>query len=109
MDDRQEYRNSLTINFERGTVYRNSGPFPKTEETKATVELGLATHAKGRTIVHRKRLENALSGFYQWEAFHRALSGRELTEATRPEEIVAGLKIIAAMTRAERSGMTERV
>ncbi|MCE0499008.1 MAG: Gfo/Idh/MocA family oxidoreductase [Methylacidiphilales bacterium] len=109
VDDFQHYRNSLTINFERGTVYRNAGPFPNTPETWEAVELEMVTHRKGKPVVRRKKMANALSGTYQWEVFYRALRGAKLSNATTPEEIVAGLRIVSAMARAEKSGYTEKV
>jgi predicted dehydrogenase len=109
VDDLQFYRNSLTLNFERGTVYRNVGPFPHIPGDGASVELELVTRRKGKSLVRRSKMENALSGAYQWDAFYRAIRGISLPSAVSPQEIVAGLRTVTAMARAESSGKTEKV
>jgi predicted dehydrogenase len=109
IDDFQPYRNSLTLNFERGTVYRNVGPFPRIPGTEHTAKLSLVTHHNGKPLVERKKIEQDISGSYQWEVFHRALCGATFDRVTSPEEIVAGLKLVSAMGRAERSEKTEKV
>jgi predicted dehydrogenase len=109
VDDLQCYRSSLTLNFERGTVYRNVGPFPSTPDSAYSARMELATHDKGKPIILRKNTRRGLSGDYQWEVFHRALCGTILPHSTTSAEIVIGIKIIAAMARAENSGRTERV
>ncbi len=109
VDDLQYYRNSLTINFERGTVYRNVGPFPRVPGSEVAAALEMATHRKGKPLVRRKSLTKGLSGSYQWDTFHRALHGANLPDAVSPAEIATGLRIIAAMARAEKSGETEKV
>jgi hypothetical protein len=53
-----------------------------------------------------------LSGAYQWRSLHRAITGEKLEaipHATTPDQIVNGLEVIAAMSRAESSGRTEAV
>ncbi len=62
---------------------------------------------KGKSV-ERVRLEGR-SGEYQWEVFHRAVRGERLEGKVTPEEIVAGLRIIKTMRRAEVSGKTEAV
>lgn len=109
VDDLQHYRNSLVLNFERGTVYRNAGPFPYVPGNEQDAQLALVTRRGKRAVVRRRTVKWGLSGLYQWGAFHRAIRGEKLADATTPEEIVAGLRVIAAMARAQRSGKTERV
>jgi predicted dehydrogenase len=112
VDDFNHYRNSLTLNFERGTVYRNVGPFPHVPGSDGAwdlAKLSLVTHRKGKPVVRQKTMANGLSGSYQWEVFHRAILGAKLPDAITPEEIVGGIKTISAMARAEKSGTTERV
>lgn len=104
--DGDHYRNSLCLNCERGTIYRNWGA----ERGEAGAELSLVMQRDGkRTIVARAAMETA-SGSYDWEAFHRACHHLpSVGPATRPEEIVEGLRVIAAMAEAERTGATARV
>lgn len=106
VNDGQYYANSLTMNYENGTIYRNVGQIPfgggKTLLTLVT--------RKGEEPAETHTAEyTAGSGLYQWEALHRAIEGASLHEETNPEQIVAGLRVIAAMTRAEKSGQTELV
>jgi len=106
IDDLQYYRNTLTLNFERGTVYRNPGPSPCDWKS---LDLVMVTNRQGKPLVRHKKIATPPSGSYQWDVFHRAIRGARLPDATTPEEIVAGLKIIATMARAEKSGKTEKV
>ena len=107
--DGQAWRNSLTLNFEGGTVYRNVGPLPLVPGTEHAAVMELITRRKGKPVVRRKSQPAGLSGLYQWEAFYQALRGKALSHPVRPEEIVAGIKIVSAMGRAEKSGKREKV
>jgi predicted dehydrogenase len=49
------------------------------------------------------------SGTYNWEAFARAVRGERLEDEVDPEEVVASLRVIAAMARSQESGLPERV
>ena len=109
IDDAQPYRNSLTLNFERGTIYRNIGPSPHLPGAEDDADLALITLRHGKPAVRRKLKPNGLSGIYQWEAFHRSIRGQKLGKTVTPQEIVAGIKVVVAMARAEKSGMTEKV
>ncbi len=95
VDDGDYYRDSLTLNFENGTIYRNAGP------QRCGDELSLVMAQNGdRTIVAHAEV-SARSGNYQWENFARAVRGEKLKNATTPAEVVAGLQIIQAMARAD--------
>jgi hypothetical protein len=69
----------------------------------------LLTATRHRREVVTEELElPEISGSYQWEAFHSAITG--LRQVPGPiDDIVHGIDIIAAMARAERSGKTEPV
>ncbi|MEK0316160.1 Gfo/Idh/MocA family protein [Cohnella sp. 56] len=110
IDDGQAYKYALTVQYERGTVYRNIGPKPFDESgAGAGSAMTLVTQdADGRMYVEEAALPGAV-GQYQWEAFYRAIRGERLEGAVAPEEIAAGLSIINAMSRAEQSGRTEAV
>lgn len=98
--DGDHYRNSLTLNFENGTVYRNCGP-------KNAPELSLVVSSQGRRQLVEQVQLHETSGHYQWEVFARAVRGERIPEETTGEHIVAGIQVIQAMVRAEQSGMTE--
>ncbi len=109
IDDTQSYRNSLTLNFERGTIYRNVGPFPRLPGTEDDAAMTLITQRNGKPLVRRKIKADGLSGIYQWKAFHQAILGAKLGRTATPQEIVAGIKVVTAMARSEKSGQTEKV
>lgn len=103
--DRQDYRNTLTLNFERGTVYRNPPPSP----TGGPVELLLVRGTGERAPVVERVQVTGHSGLYDWEAFHRAVRGETLAGAVTPEQVALGIRVIQAMARAEQSGRAETV
>ncbi|MBI2194193.1 MAG: Gfo/Idh/MocA family oxidoreductase [Planctomycetes bacterium] len=97
------YRNSLILNHESGTIYRNCGP-GRRMKPGWPVELSLVRREGGsRCRVAECEVEGA-SGEYQWEAFFRAVRGEKLPQEITPEEIVAGVRIIRALMEAERAG-----
>jgi len=110
INDGQFYRNSLTLNFENGTIFRNVGPLnPETAHHKATMQLVTGTGFSVQHPVADTAGLDDVSGDYQWEAFVKAIRGEPLHDQVTPEQIVAGLRIIGAMARAEKSGATETV
>jgi len=97
VDDGDQYRNGLTLNFESGTIYRSVGPArPGRNSELALVMKG----ERGREIVAQAEVLSG-SGAYQWEAFARAVRGETLESAVTPEEVANGLQIIAAMAQAD--------
>ena len=108
VDDGQPYGSSLTLNYERGTIYRNVGPFER-PPSRDDVRLELcARPAQGERVLAQAEVTGG-SGTYNWEAFARAVRGERLDDEVDPEEAVASLRVIAAMARSEQSGLPERV
>jgi predicted dehydrogenase len=111
VDDGQFYRNTLTLNFERGTIYRNHPPAIQTPANFNKCDLMLVTRKQKQSIVLKKKsLE--LSGGYQWQAFHHAVLSRDHSKVARVPssgQIIESLKVIQAMSRSENSGRTEDV
>ncbi len=104
--DGQEYSNSLTLNYENGTIYRNVGRLPfGGGETKLSL---VARNGEAEAVIHTAAYSTG-SGGYDWNAFSRAIRGEALAGEVTPEQIAAGIKVIAAMGRAEKSGQTEFV
>jgi len=109
VEDGDIYQNSMILNFERGTVYRNVGPTRRGSGRGVTeLSLVMGTNETGRSIAAEHSCEHG-SGAYSWEDFHRAVAQGPGHEDLRPEEIVAGLRIIEAMREASRSGGTSVV
>jgi predicted dehydrogenase len=98
--DGDYYRNSLVLNFEHGTVYRNAGPV-RTEPLTEQSELSLLIRKDGRRHLAAQAAVPA-SGEYRWDLFHRAIRGESIPDLLPVKSVVAGLKIIRAMSDAER-------
>lgn len=108
VDDGDAYRNSLVLNFERGTVYRNVGPNRAENAGNSTSELSLVIAENGRRTI-AERLQAEASGHYRWDLFYRALKGEKLEREISPEQVVSGLKVVQAMSKAFRTGRSIKV
>ena len=105
--DGENWKNSMAIHFERGTIYRNVGPLPADYAPgQGHLSLVMARGEK-RTIKHATT--KSISGDYQWDAFYKAIQGEKLHGEITAAHIAEGLRIIAAMRRAELSGKVETV
>lgn len=109
IDDGHHYSNAMTLNFERGTINRNVGiSLPGRSRPQTRMDL-VAKVGEDQFTTESIELDDA-SGNYQWGEFAQAVRAkRPTTDHIMPEQIVAGLRVIAAMRRAEQSGKTERV
>jgi predicted dehydrogenase len=108
VDDGQPYRNAMVLNFERGTVYQNTGPC-RSDAPVRQAQMSVVTKGHGGVSRSEQALMDEVSGQYQWDVFCRAIRGERLEGEITPVEVVAGLRVIEAMARAARSGATERV
>lgn len=108
VDDGDYYRNSLVVNFRRGTVYRNVGPHRKGTSGDQVSEMALVVKRDGARVVAAET-RVAASGGYRWDVFYRALMGESIVGEIAPEQIIEGLKIIRAMAEAQRAGCSVRV
>ena len=100
------YGDALTINFENGTIYRDVGPRISNEACK----MKLVTGGPSSPKVHEVTIPaGTRSGGYQWETFYRAIHGETLVNPTKPDQMVAPIRIIQAMARAQKSGCTEKL
>lgn len=106
VDNGQHYANALLLHYERGTIQLNLDPAPY-NQAGATSRLRLITQ-RDREVATEEWSCPGSTGAYQWEEFQRAVLARDT--ATMPvAEIVQGLAVIRAMTRAEQSGVAENV
>jgi predicted dehydrogenase len=107
VEDSLRYRNSLTVNFERGTIFRNVG-VPDSGHP-GVMELTLVREGRGgKRLVVQKNVPLG-SGFYQWPQFLRALRRRESPSPEFIRDLVAGLRIIEAMKRADQTASVVKV
>ena len=106
VDDNRPYGNAMTLNYERGTIYQNVNPcsIEQLNERRMT----LVTTAGRKPVLEHVTLDTD-SGQYQWDVFSRAIRGEKLEDAVTPKQVVAGLRVVEAMSRAAESGRTERV
>lgn len=107
INDGHWWRNSLTLNYKNGTVYRNVGP---TEglDPRAEPELELVTYDGQTQHVERTTVEGS-SEDYQWGAFYHAIQGESLLDEPSPEQMAMSLRVIEAMKRAIKSKKIEQV
>jgi predicted dehydrogenase len=103
--DGEGWKNSMAINFERGTIYRNVGPLPE-DHIAGQGQLALVTLRDGKRIIRRASTKR-ISGEYQWDAFYRAIQGEKLEREITAAHVAEGVRIIAAMGRAEESGRVQ--
>ncbi len=107
VNDGHWWRNSLTLNYENGTVYRNVGPTwgfdPRFEP-----ELELVTYDGTVQQVKKKGIKGS-SEDYQWGAFYQAIQGQPQRGELGPEQMAISLRVIEAMKRAIISKKIEEV
>lgn len=96
IDDGRPYRDRLTVNYERGTITRTCD-----EDGVVTLELARAGH-----LVEAVDLI-AASGGYDWDAFARTVRSEDTDNNL--SEIVGGVCVLEAMSRAAHSGRIENV
>jgi len=107
VNDAQWWLSSLTLNHENGTVYRNVGP-SLNGSPRTNPELSVVVNREGAPYTFRAVAEGS-SEVYQWGAFRRAILGETLDGELTAEETVLALRVVRAMSRAEKSGRTEKV
>ncbi len=107
VDNGQHYANSLTLNYERGTIYRNVFPVDYAKAEGSTRLQLVAAPEKG-VLVREQWESSEISGAYPWRTFHEVVT-KQRAVAMPIDEIVSAIEIVAAMARAERSGKTETV
>jgi predicted dehydrogenase len=102
VNDGDQYRNGLTLNFENGTVYRNAGP----TQTAGVAELSVVVVKDGHRHIAEQVTLQETSSAYQWKEFAEAIQTGTLTNESLDRAIVAGIQVIEAMARAEKSAVT---
>ena len=100
--DGDQYRNSLTVNYERGTIYRSVGPHREGNGAELSVIMNDDV-LKPRRIADSVLVQTR-SGDYNWRGFAAAVRGEPDAPGYEIEHIVEPLRIVAAMAEAERTG-----
>jgi predicted dehydrogenase len=108
VQDGDSYRNTMVLNYERGTIYRNAGPAweagPDFRSRLALVQL----RGGVRTVV-AEGFSPVQSGEYQWETFARAVRGERIGSELSPDQMVEGIRVMRAIAEAEHGSGTARV
>jgi len=100
VEDGDYYRNGMVLNFERGTIYRNTGPaWPLDPGVRSRLALVQLRHG-GYSVV-ADSLAPMQSGDYQWEYFARAVRGERQGGELTPEQMVEGIRVMKAISEAE--------
>jgi predicted dehydrogenase len=109
IDDREPCETHLILNYERGTIYRDIGPWDADKPLDDLSRLELACISPdGKNNYRSAEIKVALGG-YQWEEFYKAVKGDQIAQPVDPEMIVTGLRVIQALKRADLSQKVERV
>lgn len=106
--DGDHYRNSLTVNYERGTIFRDVGA----ERTPEVGNLSLITNADvwaPRKVSAQIEFPEADNDDYNWAAFAAAVNRQSDAPTYDKEHILEPLRIIDAMALAEQTGQTTPV
>jgi predicted dehydrogenase len=105
VNDGDHYKNSITLNFDNGTIYGNVGPYRNTD---VGCNMALVKKVDDLRACVAKADICGSSGLYEWDTFAKAVRGETIEDLT-PEEMVAGIKIIEAMILAEKNGGIAKV
>jgi predicted dehydrogenase len=97
VDDGDRYANGLSLNYERGSIYRNVGAAGRGEPEASKISL-VMRDGEGRKITAEKVLRGG-SGNYQWENLYRAVVGKQSITNEYVTRIVQGVKVLEAMRR----------
>lgn len=106
VEDGDHYRNSMVLNFENGTIYRNAGGLRGTEDLEQTEIVLVGQGKKRRDIVEHTHVKGA-SGHYQWDALADAVRKRTLASDDYISDIVEGIRLVDALGRAQESGSAQ--
>jgi predicted dehydrogenase len=86
VDDGVPYRDSLVLNYERGTLYRNMGPYGTAESIELTLVRG--------GVVQEQETVTSRSGGYDWEAMADYILGDIQASESMSQTIVEGIRIM---------------
>jgi predicted dehydrogenase len=107
VEDGDQYQNSMVLNFERGTIYRNAGALRGTDDLQQTEVLLVGKGKKRlREVIEQAHVRDG-SGSYQWSALADAIRTRCATTENYIGEVVEGIRLIDALRRAQESGTSQ--
>lgn len=95
------YKNTKVICGTKGVIYYAAGPKSPNEEPEPVI---LST---GEGVEKRNPLGHC--GLYDWEFFAKRVNGEIKEDVTQPEDIVAAIRVVKAMSEAELTGKTVEI
>ena len=108
VQDGDHYRNSMTLNFENGTIYRNAGGVTtSTKRHSSEITLVKAKDNHRLVVEHVEIEENGSSGQYQWDVLADAVRHRKLATDETIFNVTEGIRVIDAMKRAQKTGFSQ--
>ncbi len=107
VEDGDHYQNSMVLNFERGTIYRNAGGLRGTEDVEQTEVILVGQGKRKRREVIEQALVRHPSGNYQWAALWEAVRARQMTSDEFISGVVEGIRLVDALRRAEETGFAQ--
>lgn len=99
---RDQYKNALTIGGTEGVIYFKSGPQPSDNTPQPNLYLSTTAGIEARTVTRS-------AGNYDWEFFAQRVRGEVAEDVTTPAQVATAIRVVQAMSLAERSGQTVRV
>jgi len=93
------YKNAMTIGGTNGVIYYQSGPRPRDGMSEVNLQLSTDDRLEQRVITEP-------SGGYDWEFFAQRVRGEVAEDVTTPEQIVSAIRVMQAISLAERTGKT---
>lgn len=96
------YRGGTVIGGTTGMIFHNIGPAARNGSSGSNLILSAEDRIEERVVTTH-------SGDYDWEFFAQRVRGEVAADVTTPEEVAAAIRVVAAMSEAERTGATTPV
>ncbi|MBI5093528.1 MAG: Gfo/Idh/MocA family oxidoreductase [Candidatus Hydrogenedentes bacterium] len=93
------YRGGTVIGGTKGMIFHGIGPAAREGEAGPNLILSSEDRIESHVITGH-------SGEYDWEFFAQRVRGEVDHDVTTPEEVAAAIRVVAAMSEAERTGKT---
>lgn len=106
VDDKQYYRCSMELNYERGTIYKNVGL--ALNPASGDISLALSAVQNEERITRECTLANPGTS-YPIELFSRAVQGLPIGETISPEHVASVIQIFEAMQQQAQPAYTPPV
>jgi len=91
------YRNSLTIGGTRGVIYWQTCAKSRDGAPEVNLQLSTEERLEQRSITGH-------AGDYDWQFFAQRVRGEVAEDQTTPEQIVTAIRVMEAISEAERGG-----